>query len=421
MAEEDPSVNELLEDEALAEQEFHISTHHVPGEITLRHSATTDTLDSVMLEPSVIDEDNNTDDDISNENVLDEHDEDKLKIVDGAPETLQEETTPTNAHEKPQATFDFAEEDKTETDTNITEDEIQQPQEQQQQQILDEENKKLDISSYFSDDKVEMEDPFGQTFFDTLADSAENSVGNTEQTLESEIKSEEIEPSHKPEYESQLSHEPESVAFEVVPEESDLNVMETSLQIIDDKEDFESFTAETASEDIIQEFNNLGISPSNKVLSEKFTFPHVTDGSLSDTSSVTAYDRQFSSSSQIPYDRQLSSSTQQAYDRQLSSTSQSSGGNLVPISHTPPVTSPVHQSFQGTPFSPTQFSPYATPTHHPVAQEKLDNISPSTSPSYQTKEHTDITPQAMVTEGMYVYKKINTVPNSVYSFYWVYV
>lgn len=409
MAEEDPSVNELLEDEALAEQEFHISTHHVPGEITLRHSATTDTLDSVMLEPSVIDEDNNTDDDISNENVLDEHDEDKLKIVDGAPETLQEETTPTNTQEKPQATFDFAEEDKTETDTNITEDEIQlqqEQQQQQQQQIVDEENKKLDISSYFSDDKVEnqLEDPFGQTFFDTLADSAENtgSPENTEQTLESEIKSEEIEPSHKPEYESQLSHEPESVAFEVVPEGSDLNVMETSLQIIDDKEDFESFTAETASEDIIQEFNNLGISPSNKVLSEKFTFPNVTDGSLSDTSSVTAYDRQFSSSSQIPYDRQLSSSTQQAYDRQLSSTSQSSGGNLAPISHTPPVTSPVHQSFQGTPFSPTQFSPYATPTHHPVAQEKPDNISPSTSPSYQTKEHTDIAPQATVTEDTHI-------------------
>ncbi|KAJ8306605.1 hypothetical protein KUTeg_017150 [Tegillarca granosa] len=256
---EDPSVNELLEDEALAEQEFHISTHHVPGEITLKHSATTDTLDSVMLEPSVIDEDNNTDDDISNENVLDEHDEDNLKIEMGAPETLHEKITPTKEQEKLQTNFDFTDTDKSEIQNHNTEDGTNPHQHQQQQQTEDEQVKKLNISSYFSDDKVEnqTDDPFGQTFFDTLAETAESSVENTEQTLESEIKKEEIARSHKPEYESQLSHEPESVAFEVVPEESDLNVMETSLQIIDDKEDFESFTAETASEDIIQEFNNL--------------------------------------------------------------------------------------------------------------------------------------------------------------------
>lgn len=52
----DDSVEDLLDDESLAEKEFYL---HTDGSQVspLRHSATTGTLDSVYLEPSVIEED----------------------------------------------------------------------------------------------------------------------------------------------------------------------------------------------------------------------------------------------------------------------------------------------------------------------------------------------------------------------------
>lgn len=53
----DENVEEFLEDESLAEKEFHLHNPDVVSETTLRHSATTDTLDSVYLEPTQVEED----------------------------------------------------------------------------------------------------------------------------------------------------------------------------------------------------------------------------------------------------------------------------------------------------------------------------------------------------------------------------
>ena len=54
----DENVEEFLEDESLAEKEFHLHNPDVVvRETTLRHSATTDTLDSVYLEPTQVEED----------------------------------------------------------------------------------------------------------------------------------------------------------------------------------------------------------------------------------------------------------------------------------------------------------------------------------------------------------------------------
>ena len=54
----DDNVEEFLEDESLSEKEFHLQNPDVVIRgTTLRHSATTDTLDSVYLEPTAVEED----------------------------------------------------------------------------------------------------------------------------------------------------------------------------------------------------------------------------------------------------------------------------------------------------------------------------------------------------------------------------
>ena len=54
----DVPVDEFLQDESLAEKEFHLKHPDiVQHDNSLKHSATTETLDSVYLEPTTVEED----------------------------------------------------------------------------------------------------------------------------------------------------------------------------------------------------------------------------------------------------------------------------------------------------------------------------------------------------------------------------
>ncbi|XP_062620669.1 trafficking protein particle complex subunit 12-like [Saccostrea cucullata] len=116
--------------------------------------------------------------------------------------------------------------------------------------------------------------------------------------------------------------EPESVDFEAVPE-NDLNVMEASMQLIDDKEDFESFTAESGPADIDQAIGGI------------------TDIHLNERHRTT------------------SETMHHDYNTQLSVSSQHSQGAIP----TPPIIpSPVNQPFSGPPLSAVNVAPLLTPT-----------------------------------------------------------
>lgn len=193
---------------------------------------------------------------------------------------------------------------------------------------------KMNISSYFAD-QSSTDDPFSSSAFVSV--SSEDPPVNRDILVESveqkdnELQFEDIQSGHQP-LESKLSHEePESVDFQL---ESDTNVMEASMQLIDEKEDFEMFTAEN---DPDPDFTEYGVSPGTSLLAERMNSMHMSESGHNETDQISP-----------------------AYERQISSASQHSIGSGHGNEQGPPPPLPVSQ------FSSNQFSPFATPTHQPI-------------------------------------------------------
>lgn len=218
--------DDLLEEEPLAENDFNQQYPDVPiREITLRHSATTDTLDSVYLEPSTKEEDLQDIITSIHDLIKDPSDSDSMSG------TVEVNDNDLSELVKKQSLMDTPEK-------NINPD---APKEGSSE-------KEMNISSYFTEQNS-FEDPFSSSAFLSFPESATVSV-TQEQDFQSNItemanKNSKHTEENLLEYrhlESRTSHEePESVDFQI---ESTTSVLESSLQTIDDKENFEMFTAE---------------------------------------------------------------------------------------------------------------------------------------------------------------------------------
>ena len=201
----------------------------------------------------------------------------------------------------------------------------------------------VNISSYFSGNDQD-NDPFSalsteknqtEDLFSSVGTSGvtEDTLLETKQQnypMRGDEKQSETEQSdeivvHHEALEARLSKEKaESVEFQVVPE-NDLNVMEASMQLIDDKADFESFTAESGPADI--------------------------DQAISGITDLHPHERK----------RNISETIHPEYNTQLSTSSQHSQGALP----TPPtIPSPVNQPFSGPPLANVNVSPLMTPSNH---------------------------------------------------------
>ncbi|XP_033737718.1 trafficking protein particle complex subunit 12-like [Pecten maximus] len=350
MSDDNSGVGDLLEDESFAEPSSQVLAF--PSEPMLRHSATTDTLDSVILETSPAEED-----------ILDDsHTETDKNDADKDPNIpLQVEFN--------QSDTDLAQNG---ADSSLlgtspsmyiskTVDEIR---ENSNKNTEDEKSSKspLHISSYFKTEtsQVVESDPFGQSFFDNINNAPQedksksvspddvfgdmDDLGNeeTSQSAASPVADVSESSNSRPDpVESRLSHEePESVDFQVVPEDMGTNIMEASLQVIDDKEDFESFTAEGTGDGDQDILSGLSMSPSNKLMSDRMSQLHITDT--------------------IPIDT-VPDSGPVSYDRQLSNKYPDLG------------LSPAHQPFQGTPLPPMQLSAFPTPGHQSIPEPPIDS------------------------------------------------
>ena len=375
----DPNLSSFLDDDLLDDSQTQdpglLSPHQdLSG---LVHSPTTDTLDSVALGPN---------EDFSGlEDVLAEEGSglDQSGIEINATADVSVEVTNSNqgqvvdSESKPSEKSDF----ETAMSRSIGDDifgegkiisfdgsVLSRPGQQQEE---------VSISSYFTSGP-DQEDPFGSVVKTpstptdvTKPPSASTEIPRTLSTpneiprpsstpteipsIPTEIK-EDVTHIHHDLLETRISQEePESVDFSVPAEEGQTNVMESSMQIIDDKEDFESFTAESGPTDLDRELG-LGTSPGNKFLAERMGKMH-----LEDNADFTCTD----------------------YGRQLSTASNHSlGGIPAPPPQTPPVVpSPVHQPFQGAPLSPSQISPFTTPSHQPASADILQQGMTATEPS----------------------------------------
>lgn len=203
------------------------------------------------------------------------------------------------------------------------------------QEASNETTKQMNISSYFTD-QTSSDDPFSSSAFvsvgggDETSDKKQEKVENV-LTEDIELNFEDV---HHQHLEPRLSHEePESVDFQL---EGDMNVMEGSMQVIDDKEDFEMFTAEN---DPNPEFTEYGVSPGTSLIAERINQMHMSESGQSEADQ---------------------SALSPGVDRQMSSASQHSIGSTHSNEQGPPPPLPVSQ------FSSNQFSPFATPTHQPI-------------------------------------------------------
>ncbi|OWF45748.1 trafficking protein particle complex subunit 12-like [Mizuhopecten yessoensis] len=355
MSDDNSGVGDFLEDESFAESSTNVLVF--PSEPTLRHSATTDTLDSVILETSPADEEilddiNNTQADKS-----DSKKDTSLTLVEFT--QSDNDVTPQGADSSllgtsPSMDFSKVEENQDNRKRNVEEDKFNQS--------------PLHISSYFKTETavVVESDPFGQNFFDNISNTPQEDkskavspdgvfgdvedLGNVGEVSPSAVSPVvDVSAASRPDpIESRLSHEePESVDFQVVPEDTETNVMEASLQVIDDKEDFESFTAEGTGDGDQDILSGLSMSPSNKLMSERMSQLHITDT--------------------IPIDT-VPDSGPVSYDRQLSNKYPDLG------------LSPAHQPFQGTPLPPMQLSAFPTPVHQ--SHQSVTPLAEPTSDSY---------------------------------------
>lgn len=338
MSDDNSGVGDLLEDESFAEPSSKVLAF--PSEPTLRHSATTDTLDSVILETTPADEDilddSHTDTD---KNEADKNTSVPLQVDFNQPETDKPQKGAESSLLGTSPSMEISRNIEGNEESSKKDTEVDKPNQSP-----------LHISSYFKTEtsQVVESDPFGQSFFDNISNTPQDdkSKSVTPEGVFGEMDdlgNEEVSKSAVPSVadvsegsnsrpdpiESRLSHEePESVDFQVVPEDTETNIMEASLQVIDDKEDFESFTAEGTGDGDQDILSGLSMSPSNKLMSDRMSQLHITDT--------------------IPIDT-VQDSAPISYDRQLSNKYPDLG------------LSPAHQPFQATPLPPMQLSAFPTP------------------------------------------------------------
>lgn len=223
--------------------------------------------------------------------------------------------------------------------------------------------KEMNISSYFTEQNS-FEDPFSSSAFVSVSNDdtgkaidEEDIDRNVNRYVEEKMPTAEETSNVHHHLESRLSHEePESVDFQV---ESDVNVMEASLHVIDDKEDFEMFTAEN---DPGPEFTEYGISPGNSLLADRINQMHLSEYGMNEPDQ---------------------SGFGGILDRQLSSTSQHSIASTHDNNELGQTASQ---------FSSNQFSPFATPTHQPIPPPSMNipTSQPSSHPISSTAEKTQI-------------------------------
>ena len=342
----DENVEEFLEDESLAEKEFHLHNPDVVSETTLRHSATTDTLDSVYLEPTHVEED-------VQDIITSIHDLVKEPTDSDSTSGIIEIDTSTQPNDLSEF---IAQESSIEM---LGQNETGQSQDRKLSE------KEMNISSYFTEQNS-FEDPFSSSAFVSVSNGDTGKVidedidRNVNRNVEEKVPTAEETSNVHQHLESRLSHEePESVDFQV---DSDVNVMEASLHVIDDKEDFEMFTAEN---DPGPEFTEYGISPGNSLLADRINQMHLSEYGQNepDQSGIGGI-----------LDRQLSSTSQHS----LASTHDNNELGQTPL--------PASQ------FSSNQFSPFATPTHQPIPPPSMNipTNQPSSHPISPTAEKTQI-------------------------------
>ncbi|KAL3869484.1 hypothetical protein ACJMK2_042161 [Sinanodonta woodiana] len=384
MSDIEETISGLLDDESIHEDgHFFASSQTSLG---LRHSATTDTLDSVLLEPTV--------DDLDVERALEQNVHAGLEMLCVAESAIQEDSKVSlvvaNDHEredeKPEESVFLGSHGASDSRDGVKG--LQPP----------------NLSSYFSSQSASS-DPFGQSFFDAISNhpvdsdlkreksipsgffdsvsdlerqNAENnfvSDQNTESKVtftssdslldlsaqteedrlmkeledatrnEPEAENEKLKVEHYNKNSSRSHHiehaEPEEVAFDLITNTNNQEPVATPVEI-DEKENFESFTAEDADEETR---DALGMSSAQSSHGDR---------------NMQEFFRQMSTNSEPSL-----------YNRQISSSSKRSSGSFE-TSNGVPSSPPCH--FSGTPF--------ATPTHQPVTQM----TTPNHQPGFQSAE-----------------------------------
>lgn len=312
---------DMLDDDFLDDSQFDDSFVSPPYSNRIVHSATSDTLDSVALGPMI--------DELS---LLDENPQGSTES--GNPADIGIDVSMSDSKKEPQIENPSAV-----VPVDLDEITIETSGKLQDSPLKDQVN----ISSYFSGNDQD-NDPFSalsteknqtEDLFSSVGTSGvtEDTLQETKQQnypLRGDEKQSETEQSdeivvHHEALEARLSKEKaESVEFQVVPE-NNLNVMEASMQLIDDKADFESFTAESGPADI--------------------------DQAISGLTDLHTHERK----------RNISETIHPEYNTQLSTSSQHSQGALP----TPPtIPSPVNQPFSGPPLANVNVSPLMTPSNH---------------------------------------------------------
>lgn len=312
----DNQIADVLDDDFLDDSQFDDSLLSTQCRNRIVHSATSDTLDSVVLEPMT--------DELSL--LEDANDGNRSSTQEVRPEDAGIEITASEESKNVQE-----EDQSTDIPVNI---ETEKPHDSPVKETVN-------ISSYFSSD-VQENDPFStlnseknqeEDIFSSFGTPQVEDIAQSMTEVEKEkfpdqtkAPQSEIELSddiivHHDVLEKRLSKEKaESVEFQAVPE-SDINVMEASMQLIDDKEDFESFTAESGPADMDQVIGGI-------------TELHLNERH-----------------------RTTSETNHPEYNTQLSVSSQHSQ-SAVPTS--PIIPSPVNQPFNGTPLSAVNVSPLLT-------------------------------------------------------------
>lgn len=326
--------SDFLDDESFLESEGHLLQGQ--GQPILKHSATTDTLDSVLLETSQFE------DELQADIVLEEE---NPESVDGIEEkhprdaVIEGGNVEGGIHDKdPNSPMKISSYFKTEQpdDTDLLQD----------ASFFDELGEVTQIDA--PDKEASQGEPLLSQSDDVDIESAVDSALQVEslspENLQSDVQNEagystlvhtkQREVIHDT-IEAKLSVEAESVDFQAVLED-ETNILEASVEVIDDKEDFEHFTAE-ADTDIDQDFG-LSMSPGSKVLADKMGKMQLTDTIPVDTTDPTPLN----------------------YNRQFSTSSNHSNGH-------PATNSPIHQPFQGS-LLPS-ISPYHQPLHAELSSQ----------------------------------------------------
>ncbi|KAL5016611.1 hypothetical protein ScPMuIL_006200 [Solemya velum] len=380
-------VEHFLEDEEAEEQEFHSLNHLAPpfhsGAITMVHSPTTDTLDSVALEPSPTDDYEEVNEDTG---ALRESTDGGVKK-----DAESEEQNPHISGDEKLATFSIE-------GTNVEKEVTDTPNASsyftagEESLLNDTLGHQPQLSSYFAQPIAK--DPVAESFFDSiLVDDGEYLPGGemdeqiTSDKLVQDEEEEKVDEDNKEEKTESVGvdikqmaannyqkirslsqgsgrtslpeHiEPETVAFEGESSREMSESKPVPLPEMDEKDDFESFTAEGLNDNEIDLTNmSLSVSPSHKLLTEKLMHMHLTEN--------------------IPFS--LAENEEQSLDEKRHTSSSSGDGDRLD-QHAPPA----HHFYQ----PPTPLSPISTPVHQP--KFSASQLSPLNTPTHQLSVHTDI-------------------------------